>query len=91
MSGISSIAFTVYNDASNKQLGAVISHNNTPLYFFFRIPINPQFNYTTTDKELLSVVECITQFRRIIFGYKIKLLSYHKNWSMPPLKVNIKE
>ena len=28
------ITFTVYTDASDKQLGAVISHNNKPITFF---------------------------------------------------------
>ena len=31
------------------------------------------------EKELLAVVECLNQFRGIIFGYEIKIFSYHKN------------
>ena len=42
------ISFTVRNDASDKNLGAVISQNNKPIAFFPIILINPQRNYTTT-------------------------------------------
>ena len=41
--------------------------------------IKPQHNYTTTDKELLTIVECLDQFLGILFGYKINFLSDHKN------------
>ena len=44
------------NDASDKQLGAVISHNNKPISLFSRRLSNPQRNYTTTKKELLAIV-----------------------------------
>ena len=47
--------------------------------FFSRIFIKPQRNYTTTEKELLAIVECLKKFRGIIFGYEINLFSYHKN------------
>ena len=73
------LAFTVHTDASDKQLDAFISQNNKPIDFFFRKLINPQRNYTKTEKELLVIVECLKQFRGIIFGYEINVLSYHKN------------
>ena len=43
------------------------------------ILIKPQRNYTTTEKELLAIVECLKKFRGIIFGYEINLLSDHNN------------
>ena len=53
------LPFTVHTDASDKQLGAVISKNKKPIDLFSRKLINPQRNYTTTKKELLAIVECL--------------------------------
>jgi hypothetical protein len=71
--------FTVHTDASDYQLGAVISQRNKPIAFFSRRLSKAQRNYTTTEKELLSIVECLKQFRGILFGYKINVFSDHKN------------
>jgi hypothetical protein len=53
-----SMPFDVHTDASDKQLGAVISQNGKPIAFFSRRLSKSQRNYTTTEKELLSIVEC---------------------------------
>ena len=71
--------FEVHTDASDKQLGAVISQNNKPIAFFSRRLSKSQRNYTTTEKELLFIVEYLKQFRNILFGYEIYVFSYHKN------------
>ena len=42
------IPFTVHIYASDKQFGAVISHNNEPIQFLSSILSKPQSNYTTT-------------------------------------------
>ena len=68
------LPFTFHTDTSDKQLGAVIIQNNEPIYFFSIILSKPQRNYTTTEKELLAIVECIKQFRGIIFSYEINVL-----------------
>ena len=73
------ILFTVHTDASYKQSGAIISHNNKPISFFSRILSKPQLNYTTTDNELLEMVECPKLFRGILFGYEINLFPDHNN------------
>jgi hypothetical protein len=71
--------FTIHTDASDFQLGAVISQNDKPIAFFSRKLNSAQRNYTTTEKELLSIVECLKQFRNIVFGYEIIVYSDHKN------------
>ena len=71
--------FVVHTDASDKQLGAVISQNSKPIAFFSRRLSKSQRNYVTTEKELLSIVECLNQFRNILLGYEIHIYSDHKN------------
>ena len=63
------LPFIVHTDTYDKQLGSVISQNNKPIAFFYIRLSKPQSNYTTTDKELLTMLECLKQFRGIIFGY----------------------
>ena len=73
------LPLSVHTDAYDKQLGAVIIQNNKPISFFSRKLNKPQRNYTTTEKELLAIMECLKHFRGIIFGYEIKLFLDHKN------------
>ena len=44
------LTFTVHTDTSDKQLGAIISHNNKPIALLSRILSKPQRNYTTNEK-----------------------------------------
>lgn len=62
--------FDIHTDASDKQLGAVISQDEKPIAFFSRRLSKSQRNYTTTEKKLLSIVECLKEFQNILFGYE---------------------
>ena len=73
------LPFCVHTDASDKQLGTAISQNNKPIAFFSQRLSKPQRYYTTTEKELLSIVECLKQFCNILFGYEIHVYSKNKN------------
>lgn len=53
------LPFTIHTDASKTQLGAVISQNNTPIAFYSRKQNPAQTRYTTTERELLSIVETL--------------------------------
>ena len=68
--------FVYIPNAWDKQLGAAISQNNKTIAFFSQRLSKLQRNYTTTD---LSIVECLKQFRNILFGYEIHVYSDHKN------------
>ena len=48
--------FEVYTDASNLQLGAVVTQNNKPIAFYSRKLSVPQRKYTTGEQEILSIV-----------------------------------
>ena len=61
--------FCIHTDASHTQLGAVISQDNRPIAFYSR-KLNPaQTRYTTTERELLSIVETLKEFRNILLGH----------------------
>lgn len=71
--------FEIYTDASSKQLGSVIMQNKKPIAFYSR-KLNPaQSRYTTTERELLSIVETLKEFRNILFGQEIEVYTDHQN------------
>ena len=52
---------------------------NKPIAFYSR-ELNPaQVNYTTTERELLSIVETLKELRNILLGQQIKVYTGHKN------------
>ena len=71
--------FEIHTDASKTQLGAVISQSGKPIAFYSR-KLNPaQTRYTTTERELLAIVETLKEFRNILLGQQIKIYTDHKN------------
>ena len=73
------LPFAIHTDASHTQLGAVISQGNKPIAFYSR-KLNPaQTRYTTTERELLSIVETLKEFCNILLGQRITVYADHKN------------
>jgi hypothetical protein len=70
--------FHIYIDASEKQLGAVITHNKEPISFYIIKLNSTQQRYTTGEQELLSIVETLREFHNILLGYKIIVHTDHK-------------
>jgi RNase H-like domain found in reverse transcriptase len=71
--------FDVYADASHSQLGAAICQNDKPIAFY-SCKLNPaQTPYTTTERELLAIVETLKEFRNILLGHRICIFTDHEN------------
>jgi len=71
--------FEIHTDASKTQLGACISQEGRPIAFYSR-KLNPaQTRYTTTERELLSIVETLKEFRNILLGQQIIVHTDHEN------------
>ena len=71
--------FEIHTDASKLQIGAVISQKGKPIASYSGNMNSAKHNYTTTEKELLSVVETLKEFRNILLGHQITVYADHKN------------
>jgi RNase H-like domain found in reverse transcriptase len=71
--------FKIYTDASTVQLGAIVEQEGKPLAFYSRKLSDAQTRYTVTELELLSIVETLQEYCKILLGHIIKVYTDHKN------------
>jgi RNase H-like domain found in reverse transcriptase len=71
--------FEIHTDASDYQLGSVISQDGYPIAFYSRKFTETQRNYTVGEREMLSIVETLNEFRTMLPGYRIKIYTDHEN------------
>ena len=71
--------FDIHTDASDVQVGSGISQDGRPVAFYTK-KLNPaQTRYTTTERELLAIVETLKEFRNILLGQQRTIYTDHKN------------
>ena len=73
------VLFEIYTDASKLKIGAVISKEDKTIAFYSQNMNIAQQNYTTTDKEVLSIVETLKEFCNILLGHQITVYTDPKN------------
>jgi hypothetical protein len=54
--------FDVYTDASHFQLGACIIQEGRPVAYFLQKLTKSQKNYTSMEKEMLSIIATLEEF-----------------------------
>lgn len=74
--------FLVTTDASDYALGAVLSQGvigrDLPISYASRTLQNAEINYSTTEKELLSIIFAVGHFRPYLYGHKFTLVADHR-------------
>lgn len=69
--------FCLTTDASNIALAGVLSQANRPIAYYSRTLNQAERNYSTIERELLSIVECTKHFRPYLFGQRFLIETDH--------------
>jgi RNase H-like domain found in reverse transcriptase len=72
--------FHIYCDASDLQLGTVITQEGASIAFYSRKLNKAQQHYNIGEKEMLSIVETLKEYRTMLYGcLHLYVYTDHKN------------
>ncbi|POS82904.1 hypothetical protein EPUL_005150, partial [Erysiphe pulchra] len=69
--------FTLTTDASNVAIGSVLSQCNHPVAYYSRTLNSAERNYSTIEKELLSILDSTKHFRPYLYGQSFTIETDH--------------
>jgi len=62
--------FIVHSDASDKQIGGVVSQHDKPLGFFSKKLTETQRRYPVKEQELLAISETLKYFKHMLLEHR---------------------
>lgn len=65
--------FELHTDSSKYQMGAIIGQNGRLVAYWLKKLSATQKKYPTTDQELLTIVECLKQYKTMLFGQRVTI------------------